>query len=106
MAKINNFTSLDLYRELKSLGRANINVKKTFPDQVEQIDVLLSNDKTGLVSTVLDFMIHSATVNLKIETKNPTLNDALQKWQKTVLNRNISIDIPGGLRALSTENYR
>lgn len=106
MAKINNYTSLDLYRELKKLGKANIHVKKNFPDQVNQIDALLSNDKTGLVSTILDFMIHSATVDMKIETSNSTLNEALQSWQKTVLNRNVNIDIPGGLRALSTENYR
>lgn len=106
MGKLNNFNSLDLYRELKKFSIGNINVKKNFPDQVEQIDTLLKNDKTGLVSTVVDFMIHSSTVNMKIETQNAPLNKLLQNWQKNVLNTKVNIDIPSGLRALSTENYR
>ena len=97
--------AFDLWQQLKRL-RTNIKVATNFPDQVKQIDTLYSNDKTGLVSTIVDFMIHSATVDFKIETKNETLNEALQNWQKTVLNRNVNIDFPGGLRALSVENFR
>ncbi len=106
MSKINNFNSLDLYRELKRFRRANIAVAKNFPEQVAQIDVLLNNDNTGLVSTIVDFMIHSSTVSMKIETANDPLNKLLQTWQKNILNANVNIDIPTGLRALSTENFR
>jgi len=95
----------EIYQYLKSL-RINVDVKKDFVGQVQQIDSLFSNDKTGLVSTIVDFMIHSATVDFKIETSNPTLNEALQNWQTKILNRNVNIDIPGGLRSLTTENYR
>lgn len=95
----------EIWQQLKML-RTNIRVKTKFKDQVSQIDHLLSNDKTGMVSTVLDFMIHSATVDMKIETQNDTLNDFLKKWQTRILNRDANIDIPGGLRALSTENFR
>ena len=95
----------DIWRMWK-MGRMNIAVKTKFPDQVKQIDELYSNDKTGLVSTIIDYKIHASTVDFKIETENETLNNALQKWQKTVLNRNVNIDIPGGLRALSKENYQ
>jgi cation transport regulator len=102
---VRNISSYELWQQIKNL-RGNIKVKTEFSDQVKQIDALYSNDKTGLVSTIVDFMIHSATVNLKIETKNETLNLALQKWQKTILNHNVNIDIPGGLRALSKENYQ
>ena len=42
MGKINNFNSLDLYRELKKFRGVNIAVKKNFPDQVQQIDDLLT----------------------------------------------------------------
>ncbi len=106
MGKINKFNSLDLYRELKRLRGHRIVVKKDFPEQVEQIDILLNNDNTGLVSTIIDFMIHSSTVNMKIETQNEPLNKFLNNWQNTILNTNVNIDIPSGLRALSTENFR
>ena len=79
MSKTGNFTSLDLYKELKRFRRPNIIVKKDFQDQVEQVDQLLSNDKTGLVSTIVDFMVHSATVSIKIETQNDPLNDFSDK---------------------------
>ena len=94
-----------LMQGLRNL-RANIKVATKFPEQVKQIDKLLSNDKTGIVSTIRDFMIHSATVPMKIETQNKSLNDFLQIWQKRVLNKNVNIAIPLGLRALSAENYK
>lgn len=106
MGKINNFNSLDLYRELKKIRGITIQVKKNFPDQVAQIDELLNNDHTGLVSTIVDFMIHSSTVSMKIETENEPLNKFLQHWQKNILNTKVNIDIPSGLRGLSTENFR
>ena len=97
--------AFEIWQQLKNL-RMNIKVATKFPEQVKQIDRLYSNDKTGLVSTIIDYKIHASTVDFKIETKNETLNEALQKWQKTVLNRKVNIDIPGGLRALSVENFR
>ncbi len=106
MSKVNNLDSFDIYKMLKNFQTPNITVKTNFPDQVEQIDKLLGNDKTGLVSTMIDFMVHSSTVDMKIETENETLNKFLQNWQKNILNRNVNIDIPGGLRSLSTENFR
>ena len=106
MSKVNNLNSFDIYKMLKKFQTPNITVKSNFPDQVEQIDQLLENDKTGLVSTMVDFMVHSSTVDIKIETENEPLNKFLQNWQKNILNRDVNIDIPGGLRALSTENFR
>lgn len=94
-----------LWQQLKN-ARMNVKVPSKFVDQVEYIDTLLGNDKTGIVSTIYNFMIESATVPMKIETKNESLNDFLQNWQTRILNRDVNIDIPGGLRALSTENYR
>ncbi len=104
MSSPRGIDSLELYRQLK-LMRTNINVAKDFKSQVEQIDLLYSNDKTGLVSTIVDFMVHASTVNMKIETKNDTLNELLKRWQTTILNNKVNIDIPNGLRALSKENY-
>ena len=99
------FRVREIVNALKSL-RKNISVPSDFHRQVNKIDCLLNNDKTGIVSTVLDFMSHSATVPMKIETDNDSLNDMLEIWQKEILNRNLNIDIPGGLRALSTQYYK
>jgi cation transport regulator len=94
-----------LWQQIKN-ARMNIRVSSTFKDQVKQIDTLLGNDKTGIVSTIYNFMVESATVPMKIETQNESLNKLLREWQINLLNRDVNIDIPGGLRALSTENYR
>lgn len=87
--------------------RSSVKVASGFSNQVDQIDCqILGNDKTGMVSTIYDFMVHSSTVPLKIETKNKTLDEYLQKWQTQILNKNINIDTPIGLRALSAENFK
>jgi len=94
-----------IWNQIRS-ARMNIKVASDFPGQISQIDKLLSNDKTGIVSTIYNFMVESATVPMKIETENESLNTFLHEWQTKILNRDVNIDIPGGLRALSTENYR
>lgn len=98
-------TITEIWQQLKRL-RININVAGSFSGQIKQVDDLLANDRTGIVSTVYDFMVHSATVPMKIETYNESLNTFLQYWQKKLLNRNVNLDIPGGLRALSAENFK
>ncbi len=93
------------WQQMKNF-QMNIAVKKKFSDQVDQVDDILANDKTGIVSTIYDFMVHSATVPMKIETKNETLDTLLLEWQKKMLNADVNLDIPSGLRALSVENYK
>ncbi len=94
------------WRDMKRFDM-KINVKTDFPNQVKQIDKeILDNDKTGLVSTIYDFMVHAASVPMKIETQNKTLNDLLSVWQTKFLNSDVNLDIPKGLRSLSVENYK
>jgi len=95
----------DTFAQIKML-RANIKVATDFPGQVAQVDSILDNDKTGMVSPIYNFMVQAATVPMKIETGNETLNEVLKVWQTEVLNRNTNISIQSGLRALSTENFR
>lgn len=102
---INPLSLTEIWNYIRNL-RVNIQVKTKFSSQVKQVDELLGNDKTGIVSTIYNFMVESATVPMKIETQNDSLNELLQIWQKNILNRDVNVDIPGGLRALSTENYR
>lgn len=95
----------EVYSSMKKL-RDNIKVACGFSNQVTQVDTILDNDKTGMVSPIYNFMVQAATVPMKIETGNETLNKVLHIWQTKVLNRNTNIAIQSGLRALSTENFR
>jgi len=101
----NRFRVNQIIESLKSL-RKSIHVPRNFHSQVKKIDHLLENDKTGIVDTVVDFMINSATVPMKIETSNDNLNIMLEIWQKELLNRNVNVDIPSGLRELSMQYYK
>lgn len=96
---------IKIVNALKSL-RTNINVPRSFHDRMDKIKLLTGNDKTGVVNTVLDFMVHSATVPMKIETQNKNMDEFLRVWQKSDLNKNVSIDIPRGLRDLSTQYFK
>jgi len=100
--------SVDLFKIIQALRQIkhNITVPMDFDAQMELINnTIYKNDKTGIVSTVLDFMCHSANVPLNIETKNDTLDAKLYEWQKSILNRDINIGIPRGLKELSTQYF-
>lgn len=98
----------DLLRTINALRglRANIHVPFDFHARMRKINVLLSNDKTGIVATLMDFMVNCASVQMNIETHNSTLDANLSEWQKVILNRDISPDIPRGLKALSAEYFK
>lgn len=105
MSKPKSLNILDAIKLLKSL-KDNIRVPCDFKSQMVLINTLLRNDKTGIISTVLDFMVHSASVPLTIESGNDTLNENLKIWQEKILNNDIAIDIPSGLRDLSVQYFK
>lgn len=105
MSKPTSLTPIEVVNLIKQL-QVNINVKTDFHGQLGQIDTLFKNDKSGMVTTIVDFMTHSATVPLKLETRNATVNDLLENWQNNFLNHNVNIDMPGGMRELSAQYYR
>lgn len=84
---------------------SKIKVATNFHSQVSQINRLLKNDKTALISTILEYMIHSATVDINFNTDNPTLSKVLNAWKKN-LNADINIDIPRGLRSFTEQYFR
>lgn len=103
-----SYENLDVAKIIQALRglRNDIKVDCGFSGQMKQINYLLQNDETGMVATILDFMTHAASVPMKIETENSTLDNMLQVWQKSVLNKDINIDIPRGLQELSVEYYK
>jgi len=86
--------------------KKSIRVPTGFIGKVRKIDQLLENDQTGIVRPLIDYMVDAASVNIELETKNPTLNAILKKWQTGILNQNVNIDIPGGLDPLSEQYFR
>src|SRR6185295_2613997 len=100
--------SVEMSRVIQALHRLhnNISVSNIFEEQMKAVNHLLRNDYTGFIGTTLDFMVHASTVSMKIETKNDTLDKNLELWQETILNKDINMDIPRGLRELSCEYFR
>jgi len=91
----------------KLFGAGNqIVVPKTFVQRMALIEELLDNDKTGLVSTIYEFMVGTASVPYNFVTDNTNLTNTLNFWATYELNKNVNIDIPTGLRALSTQYFR
>lgn len=82
-----------------------ISVAQDFHGQMAQVNTLLKNDQTALISTILDFMIQSATVDFGFDAQNDSLNRLLLDWKKNV-NKNVNIDIPKGLRNFEEQLIR
>ena len=80
-----------------------IQVAQDFHGRMKQIDLLLEDDRTGIVSTILDFMVHAGTVPISFVGPNKNFTTQLQDWQNNV-NKDLSLDIPRGLRNF-TEQY-
>lgn len=87
-------------------GGSRISVPKTFHQRQRKIDELLENDYTGIVATVMEFMITTGTVNFNFVTDNTNLTDKLQAWADHQVNANISPDVPRGLKALTSQYLR
>ncbi len=96
----------DIYQKYFDLAfstRGNIAVSKNFRGQVSQINKILKNDTTAMISSILGYMVEAGTVEINFDTPNTNMNTALTNWKKNV-NMGLNIDIPRGLRSF-TEQY-
>ena len=82
-----------------------IKVNDTFHGQMQQINRLLENDQTGLVSTLLEFMVHAGTVDVNFNSDNPKLSKLFDEWKENV-NADLNLDIPRGLRGFTEQYFR
>lgn len=85
---------------------SKIDIPSDFKSRVQEVDTLFDNDYTGIVRTIYDFMVSTATVPFSFVTDNENLTDMLTNWANNELNRNVSLDVPKGLRDLSNQYYR
>lgn len=81
-------------------------VPSDFHSRQERINELLDNDYTGIVKTIYEFMVSTGSVDMNFVTDNSNLTKALQDWANHKLNVGISMDIPKGLKALTTQYMR
>lgn len=106
MATIDSIAIRRLIAEFKHL-QSKVTVPLDYDAQVVLVKDFLTNDDTGLVTTIFDFMVHCGdSVPLKLETGNDTLNNILSLWQKQTLNKNFSIDVQRGLREVTAQYLR
>ncbi len=90
---------------LAYLGTDLIKVPRNYRMQVLGVKQMLRTDDSGLVSSMLDFAVDSASdVDYSVETTNNNLTTLLDKW---IQNVNISLlgDVPTGLQALSKQYF-
>lgn len=103
-------TVMDMYYQklfdlmLSGTG-SKISVPRGFHERVRKVDTLLENDYTGIVSTIINFMVQAATVDIDFNTGNSNLDKTLKYWKENV-NKNVAIDIPSGLRSFTEQYFR
>jgi len=80
-------------------------VPSGYRDRVKAVREMLEDDVSGLVDSLTDFAVDTATVNFMIETKNENFTKILKKWLDTV---NISYNgqIPSGIKPLAKEYFK
>ncbi|MHA1437860.1 MAG: hypothetical protein ACTSPD_09785 [Promethearchaeota archaeon] len=81
-------------------------VPTEYHEQVKVVKDMLGRDSTGLVDSLTDFQVNSASVDFKIETKNEELDKTLNKWLTEVINQKYRGRIPTGIKALAEEYYK
>lgn len=82
-----------------------ITVPASFHDRCAKIEEMFDNDVTGVINTILDYSVNSASeAKFKVECSNDTIEGLLNLWLDQI---NINIDnVPTGLQELSREYYK
>ena len=87
-----------------SLLLRKIVVPSDYESQVKAVKEMQMDDMSGLIDSLTDFAVESATVDFAIETDNPQFTKILKKW----LDR-INLDypqIPSGVKELAREYFK
>jgi cation transport regulator ChaB len=82
-----------------------ITVPDEFHGQTQAVKSMLKDDVSGLVDSLTDFSVESATVDFSIETDNTTLTQTLKKWLDYI-NSEYRGQIPSGVKSLASEYFK
>ena len=87
---LNNFLSLMLQK---------IYVPTDFHGRVKVVKEMQDDDVSGLVDSLTDFQVQSASVDFNIETSNDELTKTLKNWLEKI-NKDYNGKIPSGIKPL------
>lgn len=82
-----------------------VNVPKDFHGRARIVKKMLDDDISGMVDTLTDFAVQSASVDFNIEVKDKKLAKVFKTWMKEI-NVGYQGRIPSGIKALSAEYFK
>ena len=88
-----------------SLLLKKIVVPSDYHNQVEAVREMQSDDVSGLVDSLTDFQINSASVDFSIETPNAEYTRILKKWLDTI-NKDYRGKLPSGIQFIAEQYFR
>jgi len=97
--------STDILSSIFNVLSKEIITPSDFHTQVSVVKTMLANDLTGLVDSLTDFNVTSASVDFTIETESEEFTKILKKWLDNI-NRAYLGKIPSGINALSLEYFK
>lgn len=90
---------------IMSLLLKKVVVPADFKEQSEVIKTMLTDDISGLVDSLTDFSVQSASVNYTIESTNDAFSKTMKMWLDTI-NREYNGKIPMGVNSLAKEYFQ
>jgi len=93
------------FQQLMSLLLKKIVVPKNYHDQVREVKLLLQDDVSGIIDSLTDFAVESASVNYDIQTENQELTRILNTWLSEI-NTAFEGQIPSGVNNLAKEYFK
>lgn len=94
-----------IFDKLLTMFSSRVIVPTEFHEQAKAVNLLLSEDPTGLVGSLTDFQVNSALVDYRVETPNENLTKIYNSWLQT-LNQSYEGKVPVGIRALAKEYFQ
>lgn len=94
-----------LFNKLFSILLKKIRVPTDFHGRVECVKEMLADDISGMVDSLTDFAVDTASVDFSIETDNPELTKILKKWLDNI-NSSYQGKIPRGIKSLAEEYFK
>jgi len=90
---------------LFSLLLKKIVVPINYHERVAAVKSMLTDDVSGLVDSLTDFSVQTASVDFGVETDNPELTKILKKWLDNI-NSPYKGQIPRGIKPLAEEYFK
>lgn len=105
MSTSNDILITQLFDAFVSRSGESSKIPDNYIDKMQMVNELKRNDYTGIVNTVLEYMIKAGTVDFSFQTPDAGLRKYLNNWANTV-NKDLNVDIQRGLKAVTTQYLR